>query len=75
MSSLNGHGAPKDENVTSLDEARTRAAAKKKADARAAGPSGPRTARDWIIGGIFIAMAIGLIVSLVMRFMPASGGG
>ena len=75
MSLLNGHGAPKDENVTSLDEARKRAAAKKKMDARAAGPSGPRTARDWIIGGLFFALALGLIGSLIMRFMPASGGG
>ena len=75
MSLLNGHGAPKDENVASLDEARKRAAVKKKLEARAAGPGGPRTMRDWIIGGLFIAMALGLIASLIMRFMPASGGG
>ena len=75
MSLLNGQGQPKDENVASLDEARKRAANKKKMETRASQPGGPRTARDWIIGGLFIAMALGLIVSLVMRFMPASGGG
>lgn len=75
MNKLNGHGAPKDENVASLDEARKRAAAKKKMEVRAVGPGGARTMRDWIIGGLFIAMALALIVSLIMRFMPASGGG
>ena len=75
MSLLNGHGGPKDENVTSLDEARKRAAQKKKVAARAVGPSGHRTARDWVIGGLFIAMAIGLIVSMIAKYWPATVGG
>ncbi len=83
MSMLNGHGGPKDENVASLDEARKRATEKAKAAKRAGkqswtgpnpGPQGPRTGRDWIIGGIIILMAVGLIASLAMRFMLPTGG-
>ena len=83
MSMLNGHGGPKDENVASLDEARKRAAVKAKAAKRAGkqtwtgpnpGPQGPRTGRDWIIGGIIILMAVAVVVWFVMKFVPSSGG-
>ena len=66
MTFRNGHDGPKDPNVASLDEARRRAAEKKKSEARASTGRGPRTTRDWIIGGVIIAMAVGLIASLVM---------
>jgi hypothetical protein len=36
---------------------------------------GPRTTRDWIIGGVIIAMALGFVVSLVMRGAQMFGGG
>ena len=83
MSLLNGHGGPKDENVASLDEARKRAAEKAKAAKRAGkqswtGPNpgiqGPRTGRDWIIGGLLVAMAFAVVVWFVMKFVPAGGG-
>ncbi len=61
MSKGNGHGDP---NVTSLDEARRRAAEKAKAEKRAAGGRGPSTMRDWVIGGMIVLMAIGYIASL-----------
>ena len=73
MSKTNGH---RDPNVTSLDEARKRAAEKAKAEKRAGKPSwrgppmppsGPRTSRDWIIGGIIIVMALGLMIWGVMK--------
>ena len=73
MSKANGH---RDPNVTSLDEARRRAAEKAKEEKRGGKPSwrgppvppsGPRTSRDWIIGGAIIAMAIGLVVWSVLR--------
>ena len=80
MTLKNGHDDP---NVTSLDEARRRAAEKAKAAKRAgrqswtgpnAGPQGPRTPRDWLMGGFFIAMALAVVVWFVMKFVPSSGG-
>ena len=80
MTFKNGHDSP--QKVTSLDEARKRAAEKVKAEKRGRnpswggppmGPSGPRTPRDWLIGGLFIAMALGLVVWFVMRLMVRSG--
>ncbi len=62
MNKPNGHGDP---NVTSLDEARRRAAAKAKAEQRATGGRGPNTPRDWVIGGMIVLMAIGYLASLV----------
>ncbi len=61
MAKGNGHQDP---NVTSLDEARKRAAAKAKAEQRATGGRGPNTPRDWVIGGMIVLMAIGYIASL-----------
>ncbi|MBS0243682.1 MAG: hypothetical protein JSS20_16010 [Proteobacteria bacterium] len=47
-------------NVTSLDEARRRAADRKKAETRAARKAGTAmSARDWVLGGAFLAMAAG----------------
>ena len=80
MTLKNGHDDP---NVTSLDEARRRAAEKAKAAKRASkqswtgpnpGPQGPRTPRDWLIGGLFIAMALTVIVWFVMRATQSIGG-
>lgn len=61
MNKPNGHQDP---NVTSLDEARKRAAAKAKAEKRAVSGRGPNTPRDWVIGGMIVLMAIGYIASL-----------
>jgi hypothetical protein len=80
MAKGNGHQDPR---VTSLDDARKRAAEKVKEQQRAAKfggmpgaqPRGPRTTRDWIIGGVIIAMALGFVVSLVMRGAQMFGGG
>ena len=83
MSKLNGNGHD-DEKVASLDDARRRAAEKAKAASRAgkpswtgpdAGPQGPRTTRDWVIGGIIIAMAVAFVGSLVMRATQSVSGG
>lgn len=48
-----------DDNVASLDEARRRAKAKAKASAKL--DRVPSTARDKIVGGVFILMALGMI--------------
>ena len=62
MNKTNGHSDPR---VTSLDEARRRAAEKAKAEQRAAaGQSGTRSMRDWVIGGMIVLMAIGYVASL-----------
>ncbi len=74
MNLRNGHDNP---NVTSIEEARQRAAAKAKAARRAGAPGGrgPATLRDWMIGGLFIAMAIGAIVSFFYgAAVPMPGG-
>ena len=71
----NGHDDP---NVTSLEEARRRAAQKAKDKSQqmgTAGTRGPRTARDWIFGGAIIAMAVGFVVWLVMTATQSIGGG
>jgi hypothetical protein len=76
---MNGKHDPK---ITSLDEARRKAAEKARAAKRASrwpgsrggggGTSGrggsnvPRTPRDWLLGGLFIAMALGMVVWAVM---------
>ena len=80
MTKLYGHSDPR---VTSLDDARRRAAEKAKAEKRdamlgrmpRAPVCGPRTTRDWIIGGVIILMAVGFIASLVMRGVNMFGGG
>ena len=60
MTKSNGQNDP---NVTSLDEARRRAAQKAKAEPRADGARSANSVRDWVIGGIIVAMAIGFIAS------------
>ena len=77
MSKGNGQ---RDPNITSLDEARRRAADKAEAAKRAAarsawtgppaGPTSPRTARDWLLGGVMIAMALGALASFVATVAP-----
>lgn len=61
MSKLNGHDSS---NMTSLEDARRRAAEKAKAEKRAARGLGERTWRDWVIGGAVIAMALGYFASV-----------
>jgi hypothetical protein len=64
----NGSGHHKDDepenNITSLEEARQRAKAKAREQARASGRLDrmPSTVRDRVIGGLFIVMALGMIV-------------
>jgi hypothetical protein len=72
MTKGNGHQDPR---VTSLDEARKKAAEKAKAAPRPAGERGPRTTRDWLIGGAVIAMAVAYLVHLVMTAAHTVGGG
>lgn len=60
-----GNGA-EDPKVASLEDARRRAAAKAKAERRAAGGRGTRSVRDLVVGGAIIAMAVGFVVSLVV---------
>lgn len=74
MALSNGHDVPKAPNVTSLDEARKRAEAKAKAGRRAVrSAGGARPVRDYVYGGLMIAMALGTVVWFVMRVMPAGG--
>jgi hypothetical protein len=81
MTKGNGKENP---NVSSLDEARRRAAERAKAASRAGkpswtgpnpGPQGPRTARDWLIGGVTIAMAVGFVAWILMKATAAVSGG
>ena len=73
MNLRNGHDQP---NVTSFEEAKKRAAAKAKAEKQAAAsPGGPRTMRDWIIGGVIIALAVGYLVHLIMSAAHFVAGG
>ena len=74
MTKSNGQHDP---NVTSLDEARRRAAQKADQEKQQQGSSasGPRTLRSMLIGALIIAMAIGFIASLVMRASESVGGG
>ena len=84
MSKLNGHnrgnGAGDERpNVASLDEARKRAAEKAKAEKRAQSGSvmrgGPRSPRDWLIGGLIVVMAVGYIASFFIGTEPVMTGG
>ena len=76
---VNGSGAPKDPQrsakVASLDEARRRAAARAKEDKREARASrrGRMTVRDWIIGGVVIAMALGMVWHWFSPLVGATG--
>jgi hypothetical protein len=62
-----------DDNVTSLDEARRRAAAKAKAEKQAARGARAPSLRDWVIGGLVIAMALGYFASFFVE-APGLGG-
>ena len=57
MAKGNGHDDPR---IASLDEARRRAAERQRAAKQGASRSGSesQTQRDWLIGGVFIAMAV-----------------
>ena len=76
---VNGNGADKhpddDGKVASLDEARRRVAARAKAEKRQerAIRRGSMTARDWIIGGVIVAMALGMIWHWVSPLVGATG--
>ncbi len=73
MTKGNGHDAPREApQVTSLDDARRAAQKKAKAELQAAVPNGSSTTRDWLIGGVIIAMAIGMIVSWLMGAVRAA---
>ena len=73
MTKRNGHDDP---DVTSFEEAKKRADEKAKAEKRAAVASGgPRTLRDWMIGGAIIAIAAGYLVHLIMRAAQSVAGG
>lgn len=68
---MNGGGDGEDRgNITSIDDARRRAAEKAKAEKRAARGQPAGSVRDWIIGGLVLAMALGYFASL---FAGASG--
>ena len=60
-------------NVTSIEEARKRAAEKAKAEKRAARGQQPSSVRDWIIGGILLAMALGYLASFFVGVPGLSG--
>ena len=77
MTTPNGHDdGQARSNVASLAEARQRAAEKAKAEKRtaAAGGRGQRTARDWIIGGIVVVMAISYIASFFVGAPQMAAG-
>lgn len=73
---LNGSGKPNgDGKIASLDDARKRAAARAK-DARRqerAQARGYMSPRDWLVGGIVIAMALGMIWFWVAPLVRATG--
>lgn len=62
-----------DDNVTSLDEARRRAAAKAKEEKQAARGARAPSLRDWVIGGLVIAMALGYFASLLIGTSSVNG--
>ena len=72
MSYGNGHDR---ENVTSLEDARRRAAQKAKAERKVGAAGGSFTAQQMLFGGLIIVMAIGYLVSLAMRASTAINGG
>lgn len=82
---MSKHNGPRDNgagdgeerpNVASFEDARRRAAEKAKAEKRAAsGLRRPQGAREWLIGGLMIAMALGYIASFFVGTEPISTGG
>lgn len=75
---LNGKGSRvgDDGKVTSLAEARLRAASRAKAETRVTrNPiQGTMTTRDWIIGAVVVAMALGMIGHWLVPLVGATGG-
>ena len=76
---VNGNGAHRDpdENrkVASLDEARRRAAARAKDTKNKARTSrlGRMTPRDWVVGAVIIAMALGMVWHWFSPLVGATG--
>ena len=73
---LNGSAPKGADNIASLDEARRRAAERAKQEKRAARHAkrgGPMAVRDWIIGSVFVLMALGLVWHWVAPLMGAKG--
>jgi hypothetical protein len=73
---LNGSSPKGPDNVASLEEARRRAAERAKAEknaARVTKRGGPMSARDWIIGLVFVAMGLGMIWHWLAPLMGATG--
>ena len=73
---LNGSGGEPEKpktNIASLDEARKRAIAEAKQKQRANRP--PSSARDYVIGGVLILMALGMIWHWLAPLLRATGGG
>ena len=70
---LNGSGAepPRKTNITSLDEVRKRAEAEAKQAARA--KRGPPPWRDWLIGAVIVAMALGMIWHWLAPLLGSKG--
>ncbi len=67
---LNGSGGDRS-NVTSLEEARRRAAHKRREQA-AADPAGRASLRDWIIGGAIILMAVAMVGTWIAGLVGTS---
>ena len=75
---LNGSGEPGEgsDNVASLEAARRKAAERARQEQRAARDAkrgGPMSARDWIIGSVFVAMALGMIWHWLAPLVAATG--
>lgn len=71
-----GNGSGDDDKIASLDEARKRLSERerqKKRAARDAKRGGPLTVRDWIIGGVVVLMALGLVGHWIAPLMGAKG--
>ena len=70
----NGSGDGGDgDNVTSLEEARRRAAEKAKLEKRAARGQQAAGIREWIVGGVILAMALGYFASFFIEVPGLSG--
>jgi len=70
MTKGNGHDSG---NVTSIEEARRRAAEKAKLEKRAARGQQAAGIREWIIGGVILAMALGYFASFFIEAPGLSG--
>jgi len=65
----------RDDKIASLDEARQRAASRAKVERRAARARryGSMTARDWIVGALIVAMALGMVWHWFSPLVGATG--